>query len=105
VLDEPEDTLRGFRAQRFMGDASAWANSSLRLRLSRITLIVPGTWGVEGFADAGRVWLEGETSDTWHVGVGGGIWVSLLKDRAAFSAGIAHSKESDLVYVKGGFAY
>jgi hypothetical protein len=66
---------------------------------------VPGTWGVEGFADTGRVWLEGETSDTWHVGVGGGIWVSLLKDRLAFSGGIAHSRESDLVYVKGGFAY
>ncbi len=105
ALAEPEDTLRGFRARRFSGDASAWANGSLRLRLSRITLIVPGTWGVEGFADTGRVWLEGETSDTWHVGVGGGIWVSLLKDRAAFSAGIAHSKESDLFYVKGGFAY
>jgi hypothetical protein len=105
ALSEPEDTLRGFRTQRFVGDASAWANSSLRLRLSRITLVVPGTWGVEGFADTGRVWLEGETSDTWHVGVGGGIWVSLLKDRLAFSGGIAHSRESDLVYVKGGFAY
>jgi hypothetical protein len=105
VLSEPEDTLRGYRAHRFMGDASAWANSSLRLRVSRITLILPGSWGLEGFADTGRVWREGETSDTWHAGVGGGIWVSLLSDRMAFSAGIAHSKESDLFYVKGGFTY
>ena len=34
---------------------------------------------------------KGESSDTWHTGVGGGIWLSLLNDRMAFSVGLAHS--------------
>ena len=77
----------------------------LRLRLSHITLILPGAWGLVGFADVGRVWLEGETSDTWHTGVGGGIWLSMMNDRLAFSTGISHSKEADLIYFKGGFHF
>ena len=102
---EPQDTVRGYRARRFLGDSSAWGNADLRLRVSRITIILPGAWGIVGFADAGRVWLEGESSDTWHAGYGGGIWLSLLNDRMCFSSGISHSKESNLFFVKGGFSY
>ncbi len=104
-LAEPDYTLRGFRARRFGGDGSAWGNADLRLRVSRVTLMVPSHWGVFGFVDSGRVWLEGETSDTWHTGFGGGVWVSLLNYRNTFSAGLAHSKEDDLFYVKGGFTF
>jgi hypothetical protein len=105
TLGEPRDTLRGFRTRRFLGDASAYGNADLRLRVSRITLVLPGSWGLLGFADVGRVWLDGETSDTWHTGTGGGIWISLLRDRMAFSTGIAHSKEQNLFYFHGGFSY
>jgi hypothetical protein len=105
ALAEPEDTVRGFRARRFLGDASAWANGGLRLRISHFTLVLPGDWGINGFGDVGRVWLEGEASDKWHTSVGGGIWVSLLNDRMAFSGGIAHSREDDVIYFKGGFSY
>jgi hypothetical protein len=105
ALEEPRDTVRGFRARRFLGDASASLNTDVRLRVSHITLIVPGEWGLQGLADVGRVWLEGETSDTWHTGVGGGIWLSLLNERLLFSTGIAHSTEDNLVYFKGGFGF
>jgi len=105
ALSEPEDTVRGYRARRYVGDASAWANGGLRLKVSRVTLILPGTWGIEGFGDVGRVWVEGESSDTWHTGVGGGIWLSLLNDRMAVTTGIAHSDQDDIFYFKGGFSY
>lgn len=105
ALGEPKDTVRGYRARRYLGDSSLWGNSDLRLRVSHITLILPGSWGINGFADVGRVWLEGESSDTWHTGVGGGIWLSLLNDRMAFSAGMSHGKEDNLIYFKGGFSY
>ena len=105
ALQEPEDTVRGYRARRYLGDASAWANSSLRLKVSRLTLVVPGEWGLDGFADVGRVWLEGESSDRWHPGFGGGLWLSLLKDRMVFTAGLAHSTEDDIFYLKGRFSY
>ena len=105
ALAEPEDTVRGYRARRYLGDASAWANSDLRLRVSHVTLVLPGEWGVNGFADVGRVWLEGESSQKWHPGYGGGLWLSLLRDRMGFSVGLAHSVEDDIVYFKGGFSY
>jgi hypothetical protein len=28
--------------------------------------------------DYGRVWLDGEDSDTWHIGYGGGLWMAPL---------------------------
>jgi hypothetical protein len=105
ALSEPEDTVRGFLARRYLGDASAWGNAGLRLRVSHLTLILPGAWGVNVFGDVGRVWLKGESSDTWHTGVGGGIWLSLLNDRMAFSGGLAHSSQDDIVYFNGGFSY
>jgi hypothetical protein len=37
--------------------------------------------------------------------VGGGVWVALLANRMAFSAGISHGKEENLFYVIGGFAF
>jgi outer membrane protein assembly factor BamA len=105
ALAEPEDSVRGYRARRYLGDASAWGNADLRLRVSHVTLLLPGEWGVNGFADAGRVWLKGESSDKGHPGYGGGIWLSLLRDRMGFSVGLAHSTEDDIVYFKGGFSY
>ena len=105
ALAEPEDTVRGFRARRYIGDSSAWANAGLRLRVSHIDLVLPGAWGVTAFGDVGRVWLEGESSDTWHTGVGGGIWLSFLNDRMALSGGLAHSEEDDIFYFSGGFSY
>jgi hypothetical protein len=105
ALQEPTDTVRGYRARRYLGDASLWGNSDLRLRVSHITLVLPGEWGINGFADAGRVWLAGESSQKWHPGFGGGLWLSLLRDRMGFSVGIAHSVEDDIVYFKGGFSY
>jgi len=104
-LAEPDHTVRGFRSRRFLGDASLWGNADLRLSISRINLILPANWGVFGFADSGRVWLEGEDSKEWHTGVGGGIWISLMNYRSTFSAAIAHSKEDDLFYVTGGFTF
>jgi hypothetical protein len=105
ALAEPDYTVRGFRARRFSGDSAAYGNADLRLTISKITLILPGHFGVFGFTDTGRVWLEGENSDTWHTGVGGGLWLSFLNYKNTLSVGLAHSNEEDLVYVKGGFTF
>jgi Omp85 superfamily domain len=105
ALAEPENTLRGYRARRYLGDSSAYSNTDLRLRISRLNILVPGAWGLTAFGDVGRVWLAGETSDTWHTGVGGGIWLSFLANRSVLSVGLAHGKEENLFYLKGGFAF
>lgn len=105
AIGEPDYTVRGFRAQRFRGDSSLWGNAEARLSVGHVQVILPARVGLLGFSDAGRVWLEGEESDTWHTGVGGGVWLSFLNDSAVGSAAIAHSDEGDRFYLRGGFTF
>jgi outer membrane protein assembly factor BamA len=105
ALDEADRTVRGFRSRRFVGDASLYGTAEVRLRVAPLKLVLPGHFGLLGFVDSGRVYLKGEDSGAWHTGAGGGIWYSLLNDRSVFSAGLAHSKESDLFYFRGGFTF
>jgi hypothetical protein len=99
------DTLRGFRQNRFIGDRSLYGNAELRLYLSRFFMALPGEWGLVGFADGGRVWLDGERSDTWHTSYGGGLWIALLSRANAVAATVARSDERTVVYIRAGFSF
>lgn len=100
-----EDTVLGFRPNRFIGDRSFFANAELRLYVSRFFVALPGEWGLLGFADAGRVWLDGESSDTWHSSWGGGIWIGLLSRSNAVAFTIAQSEERTAFYIRAGFSF
>ena len=71
-------SLRGFRWNRFAGDASAFGSVELRVPLVRLTLLVRGQLGIVGFADAGRVWIDGNSAGDWHTGAGTGLWFGSL---------------------------
>ncbi|MGC4042043.1 MAG: metallophosphoesterase [Flavobacterium sp.] len=72
--------LRGFRNERFLGKQSFFQSSDLRISIGRIKgSLVPMTYGLLGGFDYGRVWLDGETSNTWHRSYGGGLWLNGLK--------------------------
>lgn len=67
--------LRGFRKNRFSGRSAAYNNIKLRYKLADIhSYILPGTIGIIGFNDIGRVWLSNETSQKWHHSYGGGLY-------------------------------
>ena len=67
--------LRGFRQERFYGRTAFYHNTDLRLKLfSSINKVLPFTMGILGGVDYGRVWEDGEDSDKWHTGYGGGLW-------------------------------
>jgi hemolysin activation/secretion protein len=100
-----QDAVRGFHPNRFIGDSAVWGNADLRLYLSRFFLALPGEWGLFGFGDVGRVWLEGETSDTWHTGWGGGLWIGLLSRSNAIAFTVAQSDERTAYYVRAGFSF
>ncbi|MEM9934137.1 MAG: BamA/TamA family outer membrane protein [Bacteroidota bacterium] len=69
--------LRGFRGERFAGDAAFFHNTDLRIGLANTkSYWLPMEIGLVGFFDHGRVWLEGEDSDEWHMGYGGGLLLS-----------------------------
>jgi hemolysin secretion/activation protein ShlB/FhaC/HecB len=84
-------TLRGYRWNRFAGDASAYGAAELRVPLFKMTLLTRGRLGLVGFTDTGRVWMDGQSEDDWHMGYGGGLWFGTLGRQ--FSATYAHGDE------------
>jgi hypothetical protein len=99
------DTVRGLRPNRFIGDSAAYGSAELRLYVSRFFLALPGEWGLFGFGDTGRVWLEGESSDKWHSSWGGGIWLGLLARSNAVALSWAKSDERTAFYIRAGFSF
>jgi hypothetical protein len=98
-------TVRLGRVNRYAGDASVYGTTELRLSLARVKVILPATLGVFGLADAGRVFLAGESSDTWHAAGGGGVWLSFLEQAYTFSLAIAKSEERTGVYAQAGLGF
>ncbi len=99
--------LRGYRTQRFAGDAAAFGNAELRLPLARFALLFPTEFGIHGAADVGRVFYDGdpEDADTWHTAFGGGVWFSFLNRKQTLSATVMHGDELTGVYVGAGLIF
>jgi hypothetical protein len=100
-----QDAVRGLQPNRFIGDSALYGNADLRLYLSRFFLALPGEWGIFGFGDVGRVWLEGETSDTWHTSWGGGLWIGLLSRSNAVAFTVAQTEERTTLAIRAGFSF
>ncbi|WP_456425491.1 BamA/TamA family outer membrane protein [Rhodocaloribacter sp.] len=98
-------SLRGWRRQRFAGDASLFANADLRLFLTRFFAVLPGDFGVFALADAGRVYLDGASPGGWHTAVGGGVWLSFLNRANTFSLGVATNEERTALFARAGFDF
>lgn len=71
------DKLRGFRSDRFAGDARVYQSTDLRWKLFRAGGMLPFSLGVFGSFDYGRVWYKEDIAagDKWHIGYGGGIFI------------------------------
>jgi hypothetical protein len=70
-------SMRGDPRGRFAGDASVWGNAELRTGLGRANLrVVRGDAGALLLADAGRVFVDGDSPGGWHTSYGGGVWFS-----------------------------
>ncbi|HEX2168086.1 MAG TPA: hypothetical protein VHG09_12710, partial [Longimicrobiales bacterium] len=71
-------SLRGFESDRFAGDASVYGSTELHLPITTMELLVHGELGVFGLADAGRVFMDGESPGGWHTSFGGGTWFATM---------------------------
>lgn len=99
------EQIRGYRKTRFYGDERFYSNVEARMKLLSFRgYILPATLGILAFHDVGRVWLQGEKSDRWHRGVGGGIWLAPF-NMAVFSAEVGVSEEETLFYLRMGFLF
>lgn len=96
--------LRGYRKTRFYGRSSFYNNTDLRLKLFGFrTYLFPSDFGILGFYDFGRVWLNNEESDTWHTSTGFGFWLAPF-EAAALSTTLSFGEQS-LVTFNFGFLF
>ncbi|RYY29962.1 MAG: hypothetical protein EOO04_05945 [Chitinophagaceae bacterium] len=99
------ENLRGYRRFRFGGDKMFYNNLDLRIRLADFRgYILPGSIGLVGFHDVGRVWMREENSGRWHTGYGGGVWLAPAK-RYVIAACYGFSKDGGLPFVTLGFQF
>ncbi len=100
-------SLRGWRSQRFAGDASLFGSAELRTHITQFRTVIPHLFGVSGSADAGRVWVDGQSPGGWHVGLGGGIWLGFFGSRYLFSASYFKGMKEQVsgLYIDWGFAF
>ncbi|QHW00578.1 BamA/TamA family outer membrane protein [Spirosoma endbachense] len=97
--------LRGFRRTRFAGENAFYHNLDLRMRLFTIkTYLFPAYAGILAFNDVGRVWVDGEKSNVWHHGYGGGLWLSPY-NTAVISLLYAVSREDRIPMLRVGFFF
>lgn len=98
-------TLRGYHTWRFSGKTMLYNNSELRLKLFDFnSYLFPGSIGIIGFDDIGRVWLPGEHSAEWHNGYGAGIYIVPVElVLLQFSKGF--SKEGSINYLTIGYRF
>ncbi len=97
--------LRGFHTNRFIGKTAVYHNFELRLKLFDFTsYLFPGSVGMIGFNDLGRVWLPGQSSSRWHDGYGGGIYI-IPVELFLIQAAVGISEEGALPYITAGFRF
>jgi hypothetical protein len=95
--------MRGYRRNRYAGDVSFYNNAELRVKVfDSNNYILPFGMGALGFFDYGRVWLEGEDSNTWHPSVGGGLYFNLASF-SVLTATYSVSNDDEVVQVGLGF--
>lgn len=97
-------SLRVEERQRFAGDASMYGNAELRVPVAQFPLILPLDVGLIGFADAGRVYVDGNSPGGWHTAAGGGFWVGLLNPGTNFNI-LFTNKSYRRITTSIGFAY
>jgi hypothetical protein len=98
-------SLRGFRENRFRGDSAFYHNIDLRLFLFKWdNVFLPMDVGVLGGFDYGRVWLNGEQSDTWHNSRTIGVWMELL-GLAVLQPHYSFTEEGNVFALRLGFNF
>lgn len=88
--------LRGYRRTRFAGRSSVYGNGEVRMELLKFNAyLFPGSLGILGFMDVGRVYTDADRGGLrdLHTGFGGGVWVDVLK-KLVVTGTLGHGEET-----------
>ena len=98
------ETFRTEEKQRYAGDASMYGSAELRVPIAKFPFILPLDVGALGFADAGRVYVNGQSPGGWHSAAGGGFWVGYLNPGINFNV-LFTNRSARRVVTNIGFAF
>ena len=99
------NSLRGFRNDRFLGQASFFQTTDLRVCfIETRTNFIPLRIGVTGGFDLGRVWNENDNSNKWHNSYGGSIFINGFQALTA-NIGYYQSAEDNRIIFTAGFRF
>lgn len=91
--------LRGYIRDRFRGKTAFYNSNELRFITNLRSHVMNGKAGLVAFFDNGRVWMPGESSDSWHTGYGGGILLAPF-NFVFFDITYGISKESTAIQIR-----
>jgi len=92
-------TLRGFHRTRFFGKTTAYDQNELRWIKNVKSYLYSGKFGLLAFYDVGRVWMPGESSNTWHTSYGGAIILAPF-NRLSVSVGYGFSADGPNLFFR-----
>jgi hypothetical protein len=98
-------SVRVLDLQRYAGDALLGGTTELQIPLGTVPLVLPFDIGVYGFADAGRVYLDGASPGGWHTGTGVGFWVGILNPSTALTVELGKHRGRSLTRIKTGLNF
>jgi len=98
------ETYRVEEKQHWAGDASLYGSSELRVPIAKFPLILPLDVGALAFADAGRVYFDGESPGGWHTAAGAGFWIGFRNPEPGVTVLLSNRKGRRLV-TSFGFAF
>ncbi|HEY8850662.1 MAG TPA: hypothetical protein VIM36_00660, partial [Gemmatimonadaceae bacterium] len=98
------ETFRTEEKQRYAGDASMYGSAELRVPIAKFPFILPLDVGALGFADAGRVYVNGQSPGGWHSAAGGGFWFGYLNPAINFNV-LFTNRSTRRVVTNIGFAF
>jgi len=96
---------RDIPRERYAGDRSIYGSAELRVPLFDIAYVLPFDFGTYIYADAGRVYLDGESPGGLHHSSGAGIWIGILNPFSGVNVDLGNAVGRNIVQAKIGFQF
>jgi len=98
-------SVRRLDRERYGGDAALHGTAELQIPVAQFGFVLPLDVGIFGYADAGRVYLDGESPGGWHKGAGVGFWVGILNPATAISLEFGDQRGRTGLRVRTGLSF
>lgn len=99
-----EPTVRYMESQRYAGDGALFATSEVRVHVVSFRFL-PVDVGLVAEAEAGRVFVNGNSPDGWHTAVGGGVWIGIKDSPSVMTFTLTNERGRPGVQIKSGLGF